>query len=105
MPQVTYASITVEVNDQGFFTDPTQWCEEMVPEIAATVGINTLTDPHMKLIRCQRLQYTENGDGFNVRALSKKSGVSVKELYALFPKGPAKLASLCAGIPKPHGCI
>ena len=33
------------------------------------------------------------------------SGVSVKELYQLFPKGPAKVAARIAGIPKPRGCI
>ena len=33
------------------------------------------------------------------------SGVPIKELYQLFPKGPAKLAAKIAGIPKPRGCI
>ena len=40
-----------------------------------------------------------------VRLLGKSSGVSVKELYALFPKAPAKTAARIAGIPKPRGCI
>jgi tRNA 2-thiouridine synthesizing protein E len=40
-----------------------------------------------------------------VRALSKTSGVSIRDLYQLFPKGPAKLAAKIAGIPKPRGCI
>ncbi len=105
MAQATYANTAVDVNEQGFFTTPSQWKEEMVPEIAATVGIDNVTEQHMKLIRFQRAQFEENGDGLNVRALSKLSGVPIKELYALFPKGPAKLASLIAGIPKPHGCI
>ena len=35
----------------------------------------------------------------------KASGVPIKELYQLFPKGPAKLAAKIAGIPKPRGCI
>jgi TusE/DsrC/DsvC family sulfur relay protein len=105
MPQATYASTSVEVNDQGFFSDPSQWSEAMVPEIAATVGIDEVSDRHMEVIRFQRQQFEENGDGVSVRALSKLSGVPVKELYALFPKGPAKLSSLMAGIPKPHGCI
>jgi tRNA 2-thiouridine synthesizing protein E len=30
---------------------------------------------------------------------------TVKELYELFPKGPAKVAANIAGIPKPRGCI
>lgn len=105
MAQATYANTVVDVNEQGFFTTPTQWTEAMVPEIAATVGIDTVTEKHMELVRFQRKHFEENGDGLNVRALSKLSGVPIKELYALFPKGPAKLASLMAGIPKPHGCI
>ena len=45
------------------------------------------------------------GDPSTVRVLGKTSGVSVKELYELFPKGPAKMAARIAGIPKPKGCI
>ena len=40
-----------------------------------------------------------------IRSLGKVSGVPIKELYQLFPKGPAKLAAKIAGIPKPRGCI
>ena len=105
MAQATYANTAVEVNDQGFFSDPSQWTEEMVPEIAASVGMGEISERHMEVIRFQRQQFEENGDGVSVRALSKLSGVPVKELYTLFPKGPAKLSSLMAGIPKPHGCI
>ena len=49
--------------------------------------------------------YFENGTGPAIRTLGKTSGVSIKELYQLFPKGPAKLAAKIAGIPKPRGCI
>ena len=34
-----------------------------------------------------------------------RAQVGVKELYQLFPKGPAKTAAKIAGIPKPRGCI
>jgi tRNA 2-thiouridine synthesizing protein E len=37
--------------------------------------------------------------------LGKTSGVPIKELYELFPTGPAKTAAKIAGIPKPRGCI
>ena len=52
-----------------------------------------------------RKEYAEKGTGPTVRVLGKTSGVSVKELYQLFPKGPAKVAAKIAGIPKPRGCI
>jgi tRNA 2-thiouridine synthesizing protein E len=52
-----------------------------------------------------RQEYAEKGTGPTVRLLGKASGVSVKELYQLFPKAPAKTAARIAGIPKPRGCI
>ena len=71
----------------------------------ADAGIDPLTEQHWKVIRYMRQEYFDKGTGPTVRALGKSSGVSVKELYALFPKGPAKLAARIAGIPKPRGCI
>jgi tRNA 2-thiouridine synthesizing protein E len=52
-----------------------------------------------------RAEYDAKGAAPTVRVLGKTSGVSVKELYELFPKGPAKVAARIAGVPKPHGCI
>jgi tRNA 2-thiouridine synthesizing protein E len=52
-----------------------------------------------------RKEYLEKGTGPTVRALGKTSGVPIKDLYQLFPKGPAKIAARVAGIPKPRGCI
>jgi TusE/DsrC/DsvC family sulfur relay protein len=49
--------------------------------------------------------YLSTGTVTTIRTLGKASGVPVKELYQLFPKGPAKLAAKIAGIPKPRGCI
>ena len=95
----------VEFNDEGFFVYPERWTEEMVPELARREGIEEVTDAHWKVIRFMRKEYLEKGTGPTVRALGKSSGVSIRELYALFPKGPAKVAARVAGIPKPRGCI
>ena len=92
-------------NDEGFFLDPSQWSEAMVPALAAQEGISDLTDRHRQVIRFMRSEYLEKGTGPTVRVLGKASGVSIKELYELFPKGPAKVAARIAGIPKPRGCI
>ena len=105
MPSKTYAGVTVEVNEEGFFTKPEQWTEAMAPEIAAEVGVGPLGESHWIVIKFMRHEYEANGTGATVRVLGKSSGVSVKELYELFPKGPAKLAARIAGIPKPKGCI
>ena len=95
----------VELTDDGFFVHPEQWTEEMVPELALREGLGELTDAHWQVIRFMRSQFLEKGSGPTVRALAKTSGVSVRELYGLFPKGPAKVAARIAGIPKPRGCI
>lgn len=105
MPITTIANSQVEVNDEGFFVTPADWTEDMVPVLAAAEGIDELSDDHWTVIRFMRKQYLENGTGPTVRALGKTSGVTVKQLYKLFPKGPAKVAARIAGIPKPRGCI
>ena len=99
------AGHAVELNDEGFFVDPDQWTEDMAPEIAAREGITPLTERHWQVIRFMRAEYAAKGTGPTVRVLGKTSGVSIKELYELFPKGPAKVAAKVAGIPKPRGCI
>jgi tRNA 2-thiouridine synthesizing protein E len=101
----TLAGTEVEVNDEGFFENPDQWTEDMATELAKEEGIDTLTDQHWQVIHFMRSEYAEKGTGPTVRILGKTSGVSVKELYQLFPKGPAKVAAKIAGIPKPRGCI
>ena len=95
----------VEVTDDGFFTDPGAWTEDMAPALAQEEGIDPLTERHWQVIRFMREEYEAKGTGPTVRVLGKTSGVPVKELYELFPKGPAKVAARIAGIPKPRGCI
>ena len=105
MATTTIGGSTVERNDEGFFVDPEQWTEDMVSAMAAEEGIDEVTDRHWQVIRFMREEYFAKGTGPTVRMLGKTSGVPVKELYQLFPKGPAKIAARIAGIPKPRGCI
>jgi TusE/DsrC/DsvC family sulfur relay protein len=101
----TIAGTQVDLNDEGFLVDPSLWTDEMALELARREGIDPLTDRHWTVIRFMRRQFEETGSGPNVRMLAKLSGIPVKELYQLFPKGPAKTAAKIAGIPKPRGCI
>ena len=105
MTMDTIAGSEIELNEEGFLTDPSQWNEEIAVELARREGIDPLTDRHWQVIRFMRSEYEAKGTGPTVRVLGKTSGVPIKELYQLFPKGPAKLAAKIAGIPKPRGCI
>ena len=105
MPTATLDGVAVAVNDEGFFENSDAWTEAMAPELARAEGIDDLTDKHWQVIRFMRAEYFAKGTGPTVRVLGKTSGVTVRELYQLFPKGPAKTAAKIAGIPKPRGCI
>ena len=101
----TIAGKELELDDEGFLVDPSQWSDDIAVELARREGIDPLTDRHWQVIRFMRSEYEAKGTGPTVRVLGKTSGVQIKELYQLFPKGPAKLAAKIAGIPKPRGCI
>ena len=90
---------------KGFFWTHRSGAKPWSRALAAQEGISDLTDRHWQVIRFMRSEYLEKGTGPTVRVLGKASGVSIKELYELFPKGPAKVAARIAGIPKPRGCI
>jgi len=105
MSTLTLAGKAVEVDNEGFLVQADQWTEEMAHEIAQENGIDQLADRHWLVIRFMRTTYLETGAAPSIRTLGKASGVPIKELYQLFPKGPAKLAAKVGGIPKPHSCI
>ncbi|MBI3687036.1 MAG: TusE/DsrC/DsvC family sulfur relay protein [Actinobacteria bacterium] len=105
MPTIMVDGQEIEVDEGGFFVHPDQWTEEMAPELARTAGVGELNEEHRRVIKFMREEYFAKGTGPTVRALGLSSGVPVKRLYELFPKGPAKLAARIAGIPKPRGCI
>jgi len=104
MTTMTMGGTEVKLNAEGFFEDPSQWTRDMATEMAAADGL-TLSDKHWQVIDFMRREFLEKGTGPTVRVLGKASGVSIKELYQLFPTGPAKTAARLAGIPKPKGCI
>jgi len=105
MPTTMIADSSVDVDTEGFLTDPGQWNETIAEAIARRNGIDRLTDRHWLVVRFMRDRYLTSGAAPSIRSLGKESGVPVKELYELFPKGPAKLAAKIGGIPKPTGCI
>jgi len=103
---MTITEITgLDRDAEGFLTDPQQWNEEIAATIAGEAGIAELTPRHWQVVTYMRETYLRTGEAPSIRTLGKASGVQIKELYELFPRGPAKLAAKIGGIPKPHGCI
>ena len=105
MTATTIAGATIDLDAEGFLTDASAWNEQIAAEIARSYGIDELTERHWLVVRFMRETYLRDGQAPTIRTLGKTSGVPIKELYQLFPKGPAKLAAKIGGIPKPRGCI
>lgn len=105
MTTIEIAGRRLERDPEGFLLDAREWTPEIAEELARESGIAELTPRHWQVVEFMRKRYLETGAAPSIRALGKESGVPVKELYELFPKGPAKLAARIGGIPKPRGCI
>jgi len=99
----TYAGINVDCNEQGYLTNFSQWNKEVGKEIAKEEGI-IMTDRHWDVIAYLQDQY-KNENPLSIRSVGKSGVVSIKEFYELFPKGPLKISTRIAGIPKPVSCI
>lgn len=100
----TYANAAIELTDDGFLVNADDWTPDVAQALASESGIN-LTDRHWKVLTFCREDAAREGTPPGLRRISKLSGVDMKELYELFPKGPGKLAARIAGLPKPKGCI
>ena len=105
MATIELLSKQLEIDEDGNLKNLTDWNKEIAVELAKQEGIDELTDRHWIVIDFMRNEYETKGDAPSIRKLTKESGVDTKELYKLFPKGPAKKAARIAGLPKPKGCI
>lgn len=95
----------VAFNEEGFMTDPSQWTKELAEVLAKQEGIETLTEAHWKIIDFCRAAGLANGKSPTLRQITTGTGISTKDLFALFPKGPAKKVAKIAGLGKPEGCV
>ena len=104
MPVTTLSGRQIDVNDEGFLTDPTQWDEELGKVLAEQIGL-TLTDEHWQAINFLRKDFEAQGETATLRRVSTQGGIPIKQLFALFPQKPAKKLAYVSGLPKPHGCV
>jgi tRNA 2-thiouridine synthesizing protein E len=96
----------LERDGHGYLVDLNAWNEDIATELAEEEGVN-LTDDSFKLIKFLREEYVNNNANQpNERNMVKglkgewDGKLTTKELYALFPKGPAKQAGKIAGLPE-----
>ncbi|MEZ4776771.1 MAG: TusE/DsrC/DsvC family sulfur relay protein [Bacteroidia bacterium] len=93
----------VKVNEEGYLTDFSQWTKSVGEAIALEEGID-LTPEHWQVINYLQDQYRQSV-ALSIRKIGNSGVVTIKDFYRLFPKGPLKISSKIAGIPKPASCI
>lgn len=104
MTVTTIEGRDVHVDPEGFLTTYDEWDEPLAQALAAQIGI-ALTDAHWRAIHFVREDYKAQGETPTIRRLNVVGGIPTKELFALFPKKPAKKLAYIAGVPKPQGCV
>lgn len=96
---------SIRFDEDGFMSDPSEWNEQIAEYLAKEIGIEPLSERHWQVISFCRSDYAQTGDAPTPRRIMKVGGIPTKELYQLFPKGPAKKVAYVAGLGKPSGCI
>ena len=95
----------ISINEEGFMTNPNEWTKEIAEVIAKQEGIETLTEDHWKIIDFCRETGLASGSAPTLRQITTGTGLSTKDLFKLFPKGPAKKVAKISGLGKPEGCV
>lgn len=94
-----------EVDGDGFLTDPAVWNDDVARIFARYDGIEDLSDKHWAVVRIIRKNFEEKGNAPMIRTICQETGLKLREIYELFPLGPARGACRVAGLPKPDGCV
>lgn len=105
MSEREVAGKSIEFDEEGFMTNPDDWNKDVAAALAKDIGIEPLTDKHWTVIEFCRSDFQVQGDAPTLRRITKEAGIPTKELYKLFPKGPAKKVAYVSGLSKPTGCL
>ena len=95
----------IEFDEEGFMSNPNDWNKDIAQTLALDIGIDSLSERHWKVIDFCREDYSAKGEAPGLRRISQQAEVPTKEIYKLFPKGPAKKVAYVSGLGKPTGCI
>jgi tRNA 2-thiouridine synthesizing protein E len=105
VPNFSHGNVNIEVDEDGFMAEPENWNEDIALALATTEGVAALSEAHWKVVHYLRNYYQQFGIAPMIRKLCKETGYSLKEIYDMYPSGPAKGACKVAGLPKPTGCV
>jgi TusE/DsrC/DsvC family sulfur relay protein len=103
MAQKVIAGVTLDVTEEGYLLNSSQWTKEIATEIAKEEGI-TLNDQHFLVLEFLRGKFAK-GENLTIRSVGNSGVVDIKGFYTLFPGAPMKKAAKIAGIPKPASCV
>lgn len=95
----------IEIDEDGFVQEPEKWNKEVAEDLAKTENASPMGENHWKLVNYLRDYYLRFGIAPPIRMVVKQTGIDLKQIYQLFPGGPAKGACKVAGLPKPTGCV
>ena len=96
---------TFSITEEGFFTDSSEWSEELCEVLAELVGIEEMTEAHWAPLQFMRSDAEATGVTPTLRRMQSAGGFDIRELFSLFPGKPAKKMAYLAGLPKPVGCV
>ncbi len=105
MPKLEIEGQEFEVDGDGFLQEPDVWNEDVARLFAASDGTGEMTEKHWAIVKYIREYWKENDMAPMVRKVCQNTGLRLREIYQLFPMGPAKGACKIAGLPKPDGCV
>ncbi len=105
MATAKLGGVDIELDEDGFIQEPEKWNKEMAEDLAKTEDAYPLNENAWKIVDYLRDYYLKFEIAPPIRILVKNTGFSLKEIYEMFPSGPAKGGCKVAGLPKPTGCL
>ncbi len=105
MAQLEIEGRVFDVDGDGFLTNPGEWNREVAAMIARYDGIDEMSENHWAVVNIIRENFEQHGNAPMIRKICQETGLKLREIYDLFPLGPARGACRVAGLPKPDGCV
>ena len=81
MSYVEISGKQIEVDEDGFITDPELWNDDIVRAFAHLEGVDELTENHWKVINYLRDYWKKFGIAPMIRKLCKETGFTLQQIY------------------------